>query len=225
MYDAVWDEIFKSRAWGRYPAEDLVRFVSREIARVSDRSLLRALELGCGPGGNLWFLANESIEFDAIDGSPTARVLATTRLDAEHPGWKGRIAVGDFRGLPGDFIDYDFVIDSEALYCNSFEDSVNIIQNVHRRLRPGGAFWSRTFALGTWGIETGKRIGRDYWQANGGPSAGVGATRLTRRESIPELYGDRWSSITVGEITRHDGNADRIVREWIITARKSTEGV
>lgn len=220
MYDPVWDEIFRSRAWGKYPAEDAVRFVVREAARAADRRSLRALELGCGPGANLWLLANEGIEFDAIDGSPAAVAQAKARLDREQPGWRGRVVAGNFCALPADFRDYDLVLDSEAVYCNDFDESAKVVAEVLRRLRPGGAFWSRTFARGTWGVETGRRIGRDYWIASDGPMLGKGPVRLTRREDVAELYGAGWASIEVGEITRHDGDPERQIREWIIVARK-----
>jgi len=220
MYDPVWEEIFSSRAWGRYVAEDLVRFVAREVFPREDRGQLKALELGCGPGANLCFLAKEGIAFDAVEGSPTAAAQAQFRLDGEHPGWRGRIAVGNFCHLPDDFTGYDFVLDSEAIYCNDFAESRQVVAEVHKRLKKGGAFWSRTFAPGTWGVETGQRVGENYWLADAGPLAGKGPVRLTPLDSIPSLYGSGWDSINVGEITRHDGNPEEIVREWIIVARK-----
>ena len=88
MHDSVWESIFSSRSWGRYPAEDVVRFVAREVSAEKDRIKLKALELGCGPGANLWLLANEGVAFDAIDESKTAVLQAKARLDREKPGWK-----------------------------------------------------------------------------------------------------------------------------------------
>jgi len=220
MYDSVWETIFSSRGWGRYPAEDLIRFVAREVFSVSDRTKLKALELGCGPGANLWFLANEGVPFDAIDGSPSAVAQARARLNLEKPGWKGRIEVGNFGRLPNDFRGYNFILDSEAIYCNDFDESSKLIGDIHERLVEGGAFWSRTFAPGTWGVESGTCIGRDYWLANEGPLADKGPARLTPLESVPQLYGSGWASISIGEITRHDGDPHQLVREWIIVARK-----
>ena len=220
MYDAVWETIFSSRSWGRYPAEDLIRFVVREVGGKPDRTRLKALELGCGPGANLWLLANEGIPFDAIDGSSSAVAQAKARLTEEKPGWRGRIEVGNFCELPDDFRGYDFVLDSEAIYCNDFDESRTLIADIHDRLIPGGALWSRTFAPGTWGVESGERIGENYWLANEGPMAGKGPTRLTPLESVPRLYGSAWASINVGEITRHEGNPHQLIREWIIVARK-----
>jgi SAM-dependent methyltransferase len=220
MYDTVWDGIFESRPWGKYPAEELVRFVVREAARLPERSRVKALELGCGPGANLWLLANEGFAFDAIDGSAVAVHQAKERLDREKPGWKGRIISGNFCRLPDDFCGYDFVIDSEAIYCNEFAESAALIQDVRERLVDGGAFWSRTFAPSTWGVESGQCIGRDYWIADAGPMAGMGPVRLTPFDAVPELYGQGWESINIGEITRHDGDPAHQVREWIIVARK-----
>ncbi len=112
------------------------------------------------------------------------------------------------------------MLDSEAIYCNSFDDSAALIQSVHQRLVSGGAFWSRRFTPNTWGVETGQSIGRDYCLANTGPMAGKGPVRLTRLATIPELYGSDWSSINVGEITRRAGHPEQTIREWIIVARK-----
>jgi len=220
MWDSVWETIFSSRPWGRYPSEDLVRFVIGEAHQKPDRSTLRALEIGCGPGANLWLLAREGVAFDAVDGSESAIVQARERLDNECPAWRGRLLVGDFCNLPDDFSGYDFIIDSEALYCNSEDESRTIIQQIFDRLLPGGKFWSRTFAPGTWGVENGERIGSNYWLANEGPINGKGPVRLLPYAQIRELYGERWGSIQIGEITRHDGNPQQMIREWIIVARK-----
>ena len=221
MYDPVWETIFRNRSWGRYPAEDVVRFVVRESESMPDRTNAKALELGCGPGANLWLLANEGIPFDAMEGSPSAVAQARERLDREKTGWNGRIEIGNFCKLPDDFREYNFVLDSEAIYCNDFDESVKLIREIHSRLVAGGAFWSRTFAPGTWGVENGQKIGRDYWIAKDGPMAEKGPVRLTPSASIAELYGTDWESINIGEITRHDGDPSHLIREWIIVARKN----
>lgn len=186
MINPKWDALFRARGWGEYPGEDLIRFICRQKPR-------KALEIGCGPGANLWLLARKGIEFDAIDASPAAVEQARARLDHETPGWAGRIEIGDFTRLPADFTGYDAVIDSQALSCVDFNAARAVIADIKTRINPGGAFWSRAFAPGTTGI----------------------AERITG--DIPRLYGD-WTSIEVGEISRDDGA--RLIREWIITAKQ-----
>ena len=69
---AHWDEIFAAHPlWNGYPAEELVQFVARTFPDVKERRL-SALEVGCGPGTNLWYLAREGFTIAGIDGSQNA---------------------------------------------------------------------------------------------------------------------------------------------------------
>jgi len=52
--DPVWEELYRTKRWGRYPPEELVRFVARTFPAPAGR---RAIDLGCGGGANTWFLA------------------------------------------------------------------------------------------------------------------------------------------------------------------------
>ena len=99
-WDPVWENVFRSQAWGKYPGEDLIRFVARNFYGVPDRSAIRLLEVGCGPGANLWFMAREGFTVYGIDGSQTAIDQARARLDAECPGWKGQLWCGDMGKIP-----------------------------------------------------------------------------------------------------------------------------
>src|SRR5438105_645758 len=90
-WDPVWEDIFKSQPWGRYPGEDLIRFVARNFYKAPSRSSVRILEVGCGPGANLWYMAREGFSVFGIDGAPTALELARLRLDREVPGWSGEL--------------------------------------------------------------------------------------------------------------------------------------
>jgi SAM-dependent methyltransferase len=65
----AWNKLFSDRTWGRYPSEDLVRFVARTFGNGEGKS---ALEVGCGPGANLWYLAREGFETCGVDLSPVA---------------------------------------------------------------------------------------------------------------------------------------------------------
>jgi 2-polyprenyl-3-methyl-5-hydroxy-6-metoxy-1,4-benzoquinol methylase len=97
MWHQVWEQVFLSQAWGKYPSEDLIRFVARNFYKSEDRSRVKILEVGCGPGANLWFFAREGFSFSGVDGSAAAIEQATARLDAEVLGWRerGSLHVGD----------------------------------------------------------------------------------------------------------------------------------
>ena len=100
---ARWNQVFAERSWGRYPPEELIRFVARTFPDAQKRRGLRALEVGCGPGANLWYLAREGFTIAGIDGSANAIDLARERLKAEGlrvspPG--ADLKVGNFAQLP-----------------------------------------------------------------------------------------------------------------------------
>ena len=96
--DPAWEQIFRSRQWGKYPPEHLVRFVAGNFYGAPNRGAVHLLEIGCGPGANVWFMAREGFTVSAIDGSPTAISLAGERLASE--GLTADLRVGDFFSLP-----------------------------------------------------------------------------------------------------------------------------
>lgn len=219
-WDGIWEEVFRRQEWGRYPAEDLVRFVARNFFRVPDRRSVHLLEVGCGPGGNLWFMAREGFSVSGIDGSSTAVEFAASRLDSEVPGWSGEIICGDIISLPFDDDRFDGVVDSEAIYCNSFDEAKSIYREARRVLKSGGKLFSRTFAAGSHGDGTGDQIGRSYWRTAEGPATGKGPCRFTSRDDISELLNG-FAIEELDLLTRATGgDAGDAVKEWLITARK-----
>lgn len=221
-WDPVWEKVFSSQAWGKYPGEDLIRFVARNFYGVSDRKSVRILEVGCGPGANLWFLAREGFSFCGIDGSATAIEQAKSRLDAECPGWQahGELHIGDIGQLPFAGASFDAVIDNEAISCNPFESSKAIYQEMARVCKSGGKLFSRTFSRGSWGDGTGEQDGHNAWRCAEGPLLGKGLVRFTTLEEIPELV----KGFTVKSVERLAWTVEartREISEWIILGEKS----
>jgi 2-polyprenyl-3-methyl-5-hydroxy-6-metoxy-1,4-benzoquinol methylase len=71
-WDPAWEEIHKSRKLGKYPPEELVRFVARKYYKVSSREAFRFFDLGCGLGAASWYLAREGFTVFGIDGSKSS---------------------------------------------------------------------------------------------------------------------------------------------------------
>lgn len=221
-WDPVWEDVFSKQPWGRYPGEDLIRFVARNFYSAPDRRNIKILEVGCGPGGNLWFMAREGFSVFGIDRSQTAINQAQRRLDEEAPGWQGNLIVGDIMSLPFDSEFFDAVIDNECVYCNSFKNSQYIYKEIARVTKRNGKLFSRTFAKGTWGEKTGKNVGHNAWIPDRGPLQGKGFARFTGSHEILELLGKAFELDEVELITRTVGGHDsgHLVAEWIIHAHK-----
>ncbi len=224
-WDPVWEQIFTSQAWGRYPGEDVIRFVARNFYATPDRASIRFLEVGFGTGTNLWFLAREGFSANGIEGSKGAEAIARERLDNECPGWSaaprnGELVVGDMMKLQWPDATFDALIDSEAVYCNDFEESCRIYREMHRVTKPGGKLFVRTFATGCWGDGIGTAVGTRRYIADAGPMAGKGPSRFTAEDELAELLGP-WKINEINLITRSLDAQRQVVREWVVEAEKA----
>src|SRR6218665_3925654 len=144
-YTEHWDEKFRGRSWGRYPPEDLVRFMGRRF-RAADKGAVKVLEVGCGPGANLWFMHREGFAVHGIDISPTAIAIANARLANENAGIPSPAAdlrVGHFARLPWPDGHFDLVVDIFALYANTTDVIGQTLAEIARVLKPVALFFAR----------------------------------------------------------------------------------
>ncbi len=220
-WDPVWEKIFSSQSWGRYPGEPLIRFVASHFYAQGSRDAVKFLEVGCGPGSNLWFLAREGFSFVGIDGSSSAIRHARERLDNECKGWRqrGELHVCDMTSLPFSNESFDAAIDVEAISTNSWDDSKRIYKELARVTKAGGKAFSQTFAVSSWGARSGEPAGRNAWRSDVGPFADKGVTRFTAFEDIPELIKD--FELETLEIVKRSVNELRSeIHEWVIVGKR-----
>lgn len=219
---AHWDSIFASRAWGQYPPEELIRFVARTYRDGEARRSLRALEIGCGPGPNLWYLAREGFQVAGIDGSSHAIDTAHRRLEAElgAAAKSADLKVGNFTTLPWGDEMFDVVLDIEALSANPRAVIVATIAEVRRVMKPGAWFFSKMFGPETTDIGTGELL-EDGTTRNPteGPLAGVGVIHAATREDVHALFAD-FSELKLDWVHRSDAGGQYAVFEWLIQVRK-----
>ncbi len=155
-WDPKWEEIYSSRSWGKYPPEELVRWVAKNFYQIHKRDSVNILDVGCGTGACSWFIAREGFSVYGIDGSSAAIRVARERFD--HEGLRGEFTVGDFIDLPWPDEYFDGAIDVVALNHNTLTASRHVLSEVRRVLKPGGYFFSMTFKDGCWGDGTGQPI-------------------------------------------------------------------
>lgn len=215
-----WNMVFKTKNWGEYPAEDLVRFIKKEKIFLKNKKF-KILEIGCGAGGNLWFFGKENILFDAIDISSVAINRVKKLFIKKYKNlnkYKNKIINCNALNIPNSLNSYDVIIDSESLcYCSEFEFK-KILNKIHEKLNTNGCFWSRIFSIKTSGCRSGKNVSKNFWIPNHGPLKGYGPTRTLKSSDVKKIYGSRWKSIKVSELIRIQ---DKItVHELIIEARK-----
>jgi len=211
----VWDAVFEARAWGRWPAEEVVRTVAR-----LGRGPLTVLEVGCGPGAQLWYLAHEGHRAIGLDISRPGLDRARGRLAEE--GLVARLVEGDACALPYPTAAFDLVVDVEA-YAHLHEDGAAIAwAEAARVLRPGGHFLSIAFTSHTDGAGTGRAVGsRTYTDIPTGPLRGLGTVNFldpTGAESLARRVG--LEPIDCQLRSRTSGADHALVEELIFLASK-----
>ena len=216
-WNKVWEDVFQKHEWGKYPSESLIRFVAKNFYS-KNRAKIRILEVGCGPGANVWYMAREGFCVCGIDGSSTAIDRAKQRLKKEH--LKANLITGDAASLPYLENYFDAVVDNECLAHNSKKDTENILREICRVLKKGGLFYSRTFTSKVYLGHSHKKTGSfEYYDVSDGPFAGRGLVRVINREGIRVLYGKFFQ---IASIDKHEytlNNELTKISEWVIVCQ------
>ncbi|MBM7700750.1 class I SAM-dependent methyltransferase [Kurthia huakuii] len=221
-WNSLWEDIFQSKPWGKYPSEDLIRFIARNFYNVENRSNIKILEVGSGTGSNIWYLANEGFSVYGIEGSKTGVQITQERLmqDKNIDEKKTKVFVGDMEKLPFEEGYFDAVIDIEAISTNNWKDSLEILAEIERVLKPNGKFYSRHFAEDSQGDKAGELVDRHMFVSTEGVLANIGPTRFATKQDVFELYGESFNINSLGKIIRETENEKQSVIEWTISMAK-----
>ena len=151
-----WDGFYEDRDkpipfFANRPDENLAAYLDRGVIRPQ-----RVLELGCGPGRNALFLAEQGCTVDAVDLSPAAIAWAKERAAQAGPGARNvRFHCADaFELTRGELTGpYDLVYDSGCFHHLPPHRRISYLQLLDRVLAPGGHLGLVCFASGAMGSE------------------------------------------------------------------------
>lgn len=218
-----WEDLFASRqGWGAYPPEELVRFMARNFGTAVPDTM-RVLEIGCGPGPNLWYLLREGYRVAGIDISSTALKMARARIEAESlPAGPEHfdLRVGDFVDLPWADESFEAVIEIAALYANPLDEIRKAISEIRRCLKPRGLFFGKLFGEQTTGSDSGVEIEPGTRRnPDRGPCAGNAVAHFFRQEELKKLFIE-FSRVDIDYVLRTDKGGEIKVQHWLVTAMK-----
>ncbi len=155
-FDKIWEEIHQEQDWGKYPAEEVIRFVARNYYR-RDRKATRLLDAGCGAGAVVWYMAREGFDAFGFDGSATAVRKAQNRLADE--GLYAKLMVCDAAKMNYESEYFDGIVDSAMIYGNTTENIKAILREFYRVLKKSGRIFSTgLFKAGMTGYQTGVKL-------------------------------------------------------------------
>lgn len=156
-----------------------------------------SLDVGCGTGELVLYLANHGHEAWGLDGSPTA--LAKARAKAKDRGVEARFVEGDALALGALGRTFDTVTDSGLFHTLSDEERAKYVGSLRRVLRLGGQYVMLCFSEHeptSWGGP--RRVRQDEIQSTFQAHWQIRYIREARFETrMPEVSGFAWlSSIT-----------------------------
>jgi len=225
-FDPIWNKIYDAGAMPRAPYDYIASFVFRNADKNKDRNQLNILEIGCGGGNNVWFLALEGFNVCGIDGSASAIGAAKKRLSES--GLSADLQVGDFTRLPFEDESFDMVFDRGALTCCGTTSIQKAIGEAHRVLKPNGAFFFNPIADSDTSYRSGVSVADDLTvEIKEGDYSGVGQIRFVSRRDIDIFMPETtWNKKRIEriEITDMLNPYSKVVASWRVEAIKVNNG-
>lgn len=142
-WDAKWNEIYAAQGFrGKYPDEAVIRFIAGKFFRMppAQRKKVKVLDLGCGPGRHVVFLAKEGLSAYGIEASSEAVRLCKNKLREEN--LHAHVQTGDFVCLPYKDGYFDAVLDCASIQHNKVGSIRRILAEVKRVLKKDGELFS-----------------------------------------------------------------------------------
>lgn len=208
----------RGRQINRWPHTELVSRVLRATDG-QEPSSIRALELGCGAGNNLRFLAEEGIRAHGIEASPTAVGKALQLL--EKNGLESEIRTGNMASLPWADAYFDLLLDRAALVHNARDRIETILEEAWRVLKPGG----RLISVGLKSIRHpelrfGQQCGKATWcDFKTGKFKGLGEMTFCHESEIEALF-HCFKLECVEKLTRMDSRQNILDEEFVVEATR-----
>jgi len=137
----IYDFLYRRGApWEGGPREELVHLV--ESGRFGRGTGSRAIDLGCGSGANVVFLAEHGFDATGVDFSPVALAKARAAAAARGLTDRARFVEVDLTrpSLPGVEGLFDLVVDYGTLDDFKAAKRVAVARHPARLTRPGGFF-------------------------------------------------------------------------------------
>lgn len=168
--EIIWAASRKDQVMGQY--EDLYRighvrtagitepddFIVEFSLKLRQRNARRILDVGCGAGRNMVFLAREEFMVVGLDISPTAVKLASKRADDENVK-NCMFVAGSFLDLPFSDAQFDAAFSSYGIENGSLSGIKSAFNEMKRVVRDVGMMLVTLHSTRHWRFGKGRQIG------------------------------------------------------------------
>ncbi|RDU21877.1 class I SAM-dependent methyltransferase [Anaerosacchariphilus polymeriproducens] len=219
-FNEFWEEQFKNGWGGKWPCEEVIRFVARNFYK-KDRANTKILDFGCGAGAHTWYLAKEGFDTYAFDGSASAIERLKVMLQQEN-------LVADVQVKDGLQLDYpsemfDGVIDNAVIYSNRIAHIKSMYTDIYHMLKQGGKLLtSSLFTTNTTGYKDGEELEHNtFINIKSGPTAGGQTAHFFEDGEIEKILSEiGFYNIQVDILKRTDQGSKLVIEYFVVSAEK-----
>jgi len=160
--DPIWEQIFSSRDWGKYPPEEVIRFYNLAKTELSD--VPSVLDIGCGKGACSWYMSKEGGYVTAIDGSPSGISDVDILANEFNLETSIDLVLGDIT-KPKSHLSSSFniMVDNYSLCVNPEEKIISALEDYYELLKVEGHFLMNSFGEKSTGYGTGTQLSEHTW--------------------------------------------------------------
>lgn len=200
----AWEQLY---AKGEFMRRDVDPEIGNQAIFFKTQGVRRVLDLGCGSGRHMVFLAKAGFEMYGLDISPTGlcetiRVLAVADLF-------GHVALFDMQQLPYDGGFFDAVISVRVIHHNRLKAVQETVSEIRRVLKPGGLVWVTVPIPKDAPGKGGREIEPGTFVPLRGREKGIPHHHFTK-EGLQELFKDfKIISLGVSDKTHHSILAEK----------------
>jgi cyclopropane fatty-acyl-phospholipid synthase-like methyltransferase len=199
-----------------YPNTELISFVKQNY-----KTPARILEIGCGSGANMWFMAKEGHEVCGTDYSLTALKLCEEMMakwDTE-----ADLVECDMTTIP--FMEpFDAIVDVVSMQHLDIADHQTTYKEVWNHLKKGGKFFS--YHLGEGSVIARKGLRVDAYTTENVDDASLPLannglmTFLSTAKAEEMLVEAGFKNVHIEKVTRSYDDQRHIIEYLVITAEK-----
>jgi SAM-dependent methyltransferase len=164
----TWNELFTQEEFRwKNPHDQVVALVPQ----LRERGARRVLDLGCGAGRHVIYLARAGFDVCGVDLAENG--LAHTRAWLARENLSAELKQGDIAQIPYPDEFFDAVISVYVIYHITYPEMQRVVAEIHRVLKRGGSALVSLQSKRGWRYQQGKEIEPDTFVTDVGADARV----------------------------------------------------
>jgi len=218
-FDNQWNQTYgNGKQLNEFPFSDFVSFYFNTFK--NNTSKLNILEVGCGAGNNLEFLAQQGHNVCGLDASEN--VIEYTKQKFSKKNLLGNFIVSEFTDLPYEENYFDLIINRAAI-CHANLHNANIAMNeCNRVINTNGMFYSTFYS--NFNTFKGKKIDFGFYDSFEEGFHDIGRLKFYNMSEITKLFENNNFNIQKVYLSDKKDMTEipmQIRSEWIIHANKN----